>query len=461
MQLKSIYHLYSRIGFGINTKQALQKQQLSINEVVENELKNAQHPKPLPSIVSKEELKEILTIRKELMVKKDKKKALKLFLKGTKLMHQYNWFFIDYLGKSNQNLLDKMTLFWLNHFVCKDKNILHFEGFVNTIRKHALGNFSDFILAIAKTPSMIKYLNNKQNKKRSPNENFARELMELFTLGRDNYTQKDIKEAARAFTGWTHNFNGFRFNSRQHDYEEKEFLGEKGNFDGDDIVQIILKQKQTARFICEKIYRYFVNDNINNEHVSQMEKVFYKDYNIHNLMQFVLTANWFYHSSNVGVKIKSPIELLVGYNKVIPFKFTKPKQLSYLQKLLGQLLFFPPNVAGWKTGRNWINANSLILRLKLASVILSDGIINLDEKDSFEVNFRQKLQANRKRIIQTEVNWNSFNENYQSFKLSDLKKSLIQVPISAETQNYLDQLDTSDIKNYCIQLMSIPEYQLC
>jgi len=228
-----------------------------------------------------------------------------------------------------------MTLFWANHFVCKDKNIVHVQQYNNVLRKYALGNFGDFIKAISKEASMLKYLNNKQNRKNKPNENFARELMELFTLGQGNYSEEDIKESARAFTGYNNNFSGeFKLNQKHQDTGEKVFLGKKGNFDGDDITDIILTQKQCARFVCKKIYKYFVNETINEANLEEITNVFYNDYNIESLMKHILTSNWFYDEKNIGSKIKSPIELLAGIYKIVPFKIENIEQQLLIQRLL-------------------------------------------------------------------------------------------------------------------------------
>ena len=171
-----------------------------------------------------------------------------------------------------------MTLFWANHFVCGGKNILHMQKFNNTLRKHALGNFRDFVKAISKEGAMISYLNGNQNRKQKPNENFSRELLELFTLGVGNYSEKDIKEIARSFTGYNFDYKGhFLLRQRLHDYGRKTVFGKRGLFNGNNVIDIIVDQRQCAQFICEKIYRYFVNDSIVPSHVNEMVSVFYED----------------------------------------------------------------------------------------------------------------------------------------------------------------------------------------
>ena len=150
------------------------------------------------------------------------------------------------------------------------------------------------------------FLNNQQNKKQHPNENFAREVMELFTLGRGNYTENDIKEAARAFTGWGYNVGGdFVFRKNQHDTGTKTVLGKTGNFDGDDIIDILLEQKQTAIFITKKVYKFFVNENIDAEKVEWLGNRFFQSgYNIKNLLEDIFISDWFYAEKNIGTKIK-------------------------------------------------------------------------------------------------------------------------------------------------------------
>ncbi len=458
MTLQEIVHIYNRVGFGISYTEASTLQNKSREAVVSKLFDASQDVKPLT--VDTSELKAKIT--KGLKMK-DRKKLRLLIKDSVKKVHELNIAWIYKLANTEELLREKMTLFWANHFVCHDKNILHIEQYNNTLRKHALGNFKDFVIAISKEASMIKYLNTKQNKKEKPNENFARELMELFTLGRDNYSENDIKESARAFTGWNHNIIGnFRLRKFQHDYGEKTFFGETGNFDGEHIIEIILKQKQCAQFICEKIYRYFVNDQLDASRVSEMTEIFYKEYDIESLMRFVLTSDWFYDQKNIGTKIKSPIEFLVGVHTVVPIQFEKERELVYLQKLLGQHLLFPPNVAGWKGGRNWINPNTMMLRLNLPSILLANGAIALDEKGEFEDDFQRfNAKRNQQRKLKVLPDWETFHSREKNTTATQLQQVLLVSPLNSGTEVYLDKLAEQDVKEYCIQLMSLPEYQLC
>lgn len=457
MTLKEIVHLYNRVGFGISYADANILQSQSRAKVVSQLFEASREVKPLTVDTS------VLKAMIKGLKMKDRKKLRSLIKDSVKKVHELNIAWIYKLGNTDELLREKMTLFWANHFVCHDKNILHVQQYNNTLRKHALGNFKEFVIAIAKEASMIKYLNTKQNRKRKPNENFARELMELFTLGRDNYSEKDIKESARAFTGWNHDFMGdFRFRNRQHDDGEKTFFGETGNFDGDDVIEIILKQEQCAKYICKKIYKYFVNDIIDNSRVSEMTDIFYKDYDIENLMRFLFLSDWFYDEKNIGTKIKSPIEFLVGVHRVVPVQFEKPRELIYLQKLLGQHLLFPPNVAGWKGGRNWINPNTMMLRLNLPSILLVNGAIALDEKGEFEDDFQRfNNKRNKQRKLKVIADWETFHSQQKNITTQQLQEALIVSPLNSGTEQYLEKLAVQNLKEFCIQLMSLPEYQLC
>jgi uncharacterized protein (DUF1800 family) len=162
---------------------------------------------------------------------------------------------LENMINSEAQLREKMSLFWHGHFACRIQNSFFQQELLHIIRTNALGSFADMLRAVSKSPAMLQFLNNQQNRKSHPNENFAREVMELFTMGRGNYTENDVKEAARSFTGWAFNAPGeFVFRKFQHDDGSKTFLGKTGNFDGDDILNMLLENKQTANYITKKIF---------------------------------------------------------------------------------------------------------------------------------------------------------------------------------------------------------------
>jgi len=458
MNSKHIQHLYWRAGFGLNPRESSILQKKSKKELV-NQLFLDSKNSTLLQVTS---ISNVEMYKNFKILNREQKKQLQK--ENRKNIIALNSAWINRIFNPNELLRERMTLFWANHFVCKAQNSFHIQQFNNILRDNALGDFRVFVKEVSKSASMIKYLNAKQNKKQSPNENFARELMELFTLGVGNYSENDIKEAARAFTGWNHKLNGdFILRKQLHDYDEKTFFGEKGNFSGEDIIDIILEQKQCAQFICEKIYSYFVSTNINSKHIDELVNVFFPSYNISDLMRHIFMANWFYNDEIIGTKIKSPIELLAGINKTIPIQFEANKQLIYIQKQLGQQLLNPENVAGWKGGQSWIDTNTMMLRLKLPSILLNNAIISLEGISEFEDTYEQYLKnRNRKKgYIKLTVNWNGFEENLSKSNAKQMQSILLSGNLSENARELLKEISFENPKDYCLQIMSLPEYQLC
>jgi uncharacterized protein (DUF1800 family) len=458
MTQREIQHLYWRAGFGISPKQLQQLAQKSKAQIVDELFDTSYRATPLKIDASEFEHIDFQSLKQD-------KEALKKF---TKLLQDklidFNEAWIERLSNPKELLRERMTLFWANHFVCRENNTLFAQQYNNTLREHALGNLRSFTKAVSKEAAMINYLNLKQNRKQSPNENFARELMELFTLGKGNYSEQDIKESARAFTGYNHDFSGaYKFRKFQHDYDEKTFLNRTGNFSGDDIIDIILLEQQCARFICEKIYLYFVNTNINKSNVEEMVEVFYPTYDIEDLMRFVFMSNWFYDEVNIGIKIKSPIDLLVGLNRDVPMQFNNQKHLLALQKMLGQVLLRPPNVAGWKGGKQWIDSNTILLRLRLASILLNSAHISTKQKGEFNDRLNQFIKRKKQEQLPFEVhhNWKHFESEYRTVSIENLHTYVLMASPSIKTQTFLNKLGKTSKQEYCIQLMSLPEYQMC
>ncbi|MGB5418203.1 DUF1800 domain-containing protein [Algibacter sp.] len=463
MKRKHIQHLFRRSGFGILPTDLDLLSKKSKNEIVNTLIIASRKVTPLE--VDTSEIKEIFSGTMMNGSKLDPEIRREIQKISRKKQIEFNVAWVDRLTNSSEILREKMTLFWTNHFVCEDNSINYIQQFNNTLRKHALGNFKDFVNAVSKEAAMTKYLNTKQNKKQKPNENFARELMELFTLGVGHYSEEDIKESAKAFTGYSHNLRGeFVFKKRTHHEGDKTFFGKTGNFTGEDIIDIIIEEKQCATFICGKIYRYFVNDNIDEEHVNAMANVFYKDYNIESVIRFMLNSDWFYDKKNIGTKIKSPIELLVGLKQTVPITFKNSKQLIYVQRLLGQVLLRPPNVAGWKGGKNWIDSNTIVLRLKLPSLLLNKAYISKVEVGQKDENSETKKELFKEKFgkrFKVETNWKHFNNHFKNVDIDALGNHLLACEINESSKAYLQSLEKVSKQEYCVQLMSLPEYQMC
>ena len=268
-------------------------------------------------------------------------------------------------------LTEKMVLFWHNHFVSSLQKVrspvlMYRQHLV--LRKHALGYFGDLLHDVSKDAAMVIYLDNASNRKAQPNENFAREVMELFTLGEGNYGESDIKEAARAFTGWSIDADSGEFVARPliHDDGIKTVLGRSGNFDGDAVLDILLAQPPTAEFIVAKLWREFVSPVPEPAEVKRIARMFRDNrYNIQVALRALLTSDAFYAPQNRAALIKSPVDLIVGTLRQFRFETGEVTPLVLASRQLGQDLFAPPNVKGWPGGDAWINSATLLQRKQL------------------------------------------------------------------------------------------------
>ena len=295
--------------------------------------------------------------------------------------------------------------------------------------------------------------------------------MELFTLGRDNYKENDIKEAARAFTGWQFTPEGeFAFRERVHDEGPKTIFGKKGAFRGEDVIKLLLEKPETARFVVDKIYRFFVNETPDTNRIARLADQFYKNnYQISDLMESIFVADWFYDNANRGTHVKSPVELLVGMRHALGVTFDQPQPQVFVQRTLGQVLFYPPNVAGWPGGRNWIDSSSLLFRMKLPDYVLKAAEVNVQAKDEGDVN-AALLARKGKNQFTTKVNWDEFDKPFactDEAALPDaLATYLLPFPLRPEQRELLlkqlksGQSQSEKIKTLTVGIMSLPEYQL-
>ena len=454
-----IKHLYSRAAFGISYPALQNLNGWNIKRAVSQLFKASEQFEELLL------LKTVATVVKfKSMLGEEQKKEL--IRKARQNVRLLNTRWLQKMATTDAQLREKMTLFWHGHFACRSQNAMFLQDLNNIHRKHALGNFKAMLLEVSRSPAMLQFLNNQQNRKGKPNENFARELMELFTLGRGNYTETDIKEAARSFTGWGYDQQGnFQFRKALHDEGSKNFFGSTGNFDGTDIIDRILEKPETAHFIARKLYTFMVSDTIDEVRVKELGTHFYQsNYEISALLKKMLTADWFYEESLIGSKIKSPIELLVGINRHFAVKYTNPDVLLRFQKALAQVLFYPPNVAGWPGGRNWIDSSSLMVRLKIPSLILNAGIIDFDGKTDIEDESVIAMNRVKRLAVERQVpsvpGWEEFLSGLpQKIRMKELAGFLMQPAITPQRLKSLE--NNSEIKSAVIELLSMPEFQLC
>ena len=383
---------------------------------------------------------------------------------------------LEEMINSEAQLREKMSLFWHGHFACRVINSYFQQELLQIIRENALGNFKDLLRAVSKSPSMLSFLNNQQNRKKKPNENFAREVMELFTMGRGNYTEKDIKEAARAFTGWGFNLSGeFEFRRFQHDTDNKTVLGKTGNYDGDDVLDILLEQKQTAKYISKKIYRFFVNEKVDDSKLEWLSDRFYKNgYDIKKLMEDIFTSDWFYEEKHIGNQIKSPVLLLAGIRRLLPMEMESDQSQLLFQRALGQILFYPPNVAGWPGGKNWIDSSSLMLRLRIPQIITANEALDILPKadDDTQMGKMEEAAKKMKNVVKgstATIEWEMVAKIFETTDKENLLQKITDTILQSKSrvsgpllEKYLNKESRENfVKSAIVNLMSTPEYQLC
>jgi uncharacterized protein (DUF1800 family) len=458
---KKLQHLLLRAGFGATTELMRRFEKHEIPVVVDELFKDAAIVQellflPKPNTNDKGEVRPV--------------KALFLVLKSQKEKEKLNLAWLDRMEVARAQLREKMTLFWHNHFATSVAFGWLMQVQHNMLRRHALGSFRAMLHDISTDPAMILWLNNQENKKNAPNENFAREVMELFTLGEGNgYTENDIRQAARAFTGWSVNMKGeFEFKPKQHDDGEKEVFGKKGNFNGTDIINMLLQKPQTAQYICRKIYREFVNAEVDEERLDELAERFRAtDYDIADLMRTIFTADWFYSEENIGCLIVSPVQLIVRLKKLCRLQLDDQQMLA-MQNVLGQTLFVPPNVAGWKGGRAWIHSSSLVQRMHLPKAMLNAGTARLHKRPAFEEKDDGKKKKDEEKV-KVRSDWTKLVDYFKDLPDDQLTEAIIRFLIQSP-DNRIDrklieaQVDRSSkqrrIITTIVAVMQLPEFQI-
>ncbi|MEP6734489.1 MAG: DUF1800 domain-containing protein [Chryseolinea sp.] len=394
------------------------------------------------------------------------------FQKAKKQVLELNGRWVSQLADPSIRVREKMTLFWHDHFACRIRAPYLAQQQNNILRENSLGSFRELLTQVSKDPGMLQFLNNQQNKKNSPNENFAREVLELFTMGRGNYTEQDIKNAARAFTGWAFNpmTAKFVFREKVHDEGPKVFKGKKGNLAGEDILKIVLDDKQTARFITEKLCNYFVfTGKLDDDFIQELSSSFYASgYNIHSLMKKIFSSDWFYDARFRGNRIKSPIELVAGMLAQTGGTFENPQASLFIQRALSQILFYPPNVGGWPTGTSWIDSSSLTFRMSLSNLLFKNGETNVEAKDDGDINNVTNTSGSRK--LSLNADWSKLASDFMKSNFVETLDGiqfylLARSPTAANRKIVEKFVDTSGndpefIKKAFVAFMSLPEYQL-
>jgi uncharacterized protein (DUF1800 family) len=383
-------HLLNRAGFGGSPDEIKAVHALGRENAVDSLLAPDSGNFPLPEWANDEQaiadMRARVIQRRELQQKMrglSPEEADKIRREATKAIQQENrqralegqsWWFRRML-KTKSPLHEKMTLFWHDHFatsVQKVKQPVLMIRQNELFRAHALGGFKDLTQAILMDPAMLLYLDTESSKKGKPNENFAREVMELFTLGEGNYTEQDIREAARAFTGYQLDRRSGKVahNRKQWDETPKTIFGKTGPFNGSDVINLIFDKDQPARFMAKKLWEFFVYDNPSDAAVNALADSFRKSgYQIAPLLREIFLSQEFYAEASIRSQIKSPVQFLIGLLKQLEVTDPPIGFPITAQQQLGQVLFLPPNVAGWDWGQAWINTNTLLTRYNLAGFL--------------------------------------------------------------------------------------------
>jgi uncharacterized protein (DUF1800 family) len=274
-------------------------------------------------------------------------------------------------------LQEKATLFWHGHFATSNQKVN--DSYLmwqqnDTLRRYALGKFPDMLKAMSRDPAMIRWLDLGDSRKNHPNENFAREVMELFSLGEGHYTEKDIQESARAFTGYRVNYEKGQFHFQEKDFDPgaKTFFEKTGPWTGDEIIDAIVAQPQCARFIGKKLWVFFVAENPSEETLSGIAELLISNgYDIGATLSTIFRSAAFYSPKVVHHQIKGPVQWMIQTTKMLEIPLPDSRVLENSLSALGQVVFAPPNVKGWDGGRSWISASSLLYRYNLAAYLLS------------------------------------------------------------------------------------------
>ncbi len=375
----------------------------------------------------------------------------------------------ELMRKESTSFREKIVLFLSNHFVSEGEKveIPQYQYMQNALfREYAFGNFKELTKKITIDPAMLIYLDGILNNKYVPNENYAREVMELFTLGIGNYTEADIRNAAKAFTGWELDGLGATLNSDLFDSSEKTFLGQTGNFNYSDIIDIIFTQEETAKFICRKLYKEFVYYIPDENVITELANIFRNNnYELKPLLTALFKSEHFYGEQLKGVKIKSPNELMVGMFKQFNVENVNYDYVIKMSEKLGQLLFSPPDVRGWEGQRKWISTTTLPLRNNFTDSVIT-GTNSLEEENQligFKVNvidFARSFASseNAEQFVNDIVNYMTLFPISQSTK-DRMLQVLLDGSAKEDWSTYNREAD-SRLTKFFKAITNLPEYQL-
>jgi uncharacterized protein (DUF1800 family) len=417
--------------------------------------------------LSAEEAEKIRRTSSQQMQKDNKRRALE----------SQGWWFRRILV-TKAPLREKMTLFWHDHFatsIQKVKQPVLMMMQNELFREYAFGNFRDLTQKIVRDPAMMLYLDTQKSSKEQPNENFAREVMELFTLGEGNYTEEDVKEAARAFTGYKLNrMNGAVMQSASAwDGGDKKIFGKSGAYNGKDVVSLIFKKDECAKFMAKKLWEYFGYESPPQSAVEDLAATLRDgDYELKPVLRQIFLSREFYGEKAMGSQIKCPVQYLVQMLKELEMNEPPPGLPIIGQTQLGQVLFMPPNVAGWDWGKAWINTNTLLTRYNLAGGLIKGSIGGMSGRG--DGMMKERMARRRGTAAGAAPNFGKLVAEVDRNDTGKLVDGLIErffsVPIPKKARDsfvaYADSkkgisFTDKELGELCHLMVSTPYYQLC
>jgi len=387
---------------------------------------------------------------------------------------RYDW--LGRMATGPRPLQEKLTLFWHGHFATsaikvRDAYFMWLQ--IDTFRRKGMGNWLDLLEAVATDPAMLIWLDQAQSRQQHPNENFARECMELFTLGEGHYTEKDVTEAARAMTGWSidREAQEYRYRPRIHDEGVKTIFGQTGNFNGRDVLEMIVAQPQAARFITGKLWKFFAAENSEPKLIDALASEFRAHgNNFAPFLRIMFGSEEFYSNSVMGSQIKSPVQWLVGTVRLLQRHLPPPLVATEMIKNLGQDLLLPPNVKGWDGGLSWITTNTLLARYNQAAIlVMGQGNLgaNGDRPGLQRLAERANEIARNLRPADVAEFVSADDRRDHDALMAKLEKRFLMAPMSEKhrqvMRDYLqqrDELTDQDVRHAVRLLMSTPEYQV-
>ncbi|MCC6421150.1 MAG: DUF1800 domain-containing protein [Gemmataceae bacterium] len=479
-------HLLFRAGFGGTPEEVARLHALGLRKAVDHLVDYRSQPDvqiPYPAgltTLAPAEFVKVSQIARPRMLKPFNKKGDK------GLVHEVRQWWVRRMVQSPRPLEEKLVLFWHGHFATEYRTVRNSHAMFlqnQHFRDHAAGNFGQLLRGLLRDAAMLRYLDNDANTRNKPNENLAREIMELFSMGEgQGYTEKDIKEAARALTGYTFNKKSLmpRFDPALHDTGVKTIFGRTGKWNGEDLVRLILEQPATPRFLARKLFTYFVHEEPDEALVTQLAKIL-KDskYELAPLLKAIFLSQEFYSTRSVGRQIKDPAQLVIGTVRTLQIQNTNPVVLAHAMLTMNQELFDPPNVKGWDGGQAWLNTTALFARNNFAATLIGQGTVPVPKQPKAG----KPIKVGKKRLAQALANAPDLVQMLQANKIETaagaldyFSKMLLAVPLAekrrAEVLAHLGQLPPAArwpeqrtelnqrFREVLVLIMTAPEYQL-